>query len=185
MRKNILAFLSISVFAVFIIGCATTNAGSREYWKKISSANELTGKWEGSTRALIPENKANSIPKSSIGMDVTLEYIRNAGNLNILYKLDLEKMITDMLSTDIMKQAGVKKDQLWQILLTEFQNADEAGVFTDYGKYYLLVTEKPGTDNLSNCFINEKGNRIRIVFEEALVFGLGDEGISEVILTKK
>ena len=185
MKKNILTLCAISVFTIFIIGCVTTNAGSRENWRKITSANELAGKWEGSANALIPENKANHIPRSSIGMVVTLEYIRNADHLDVFYRLDLDKMITDMLSTDIMKQAGVRKDQLWQVLLNEIQNAHDAGVFTDYGKYYLIVTEKPGIDNLSNCYINERGNRIRIVFDEVLVFGLGDEGISEIIITKK
>jgi len=184
MRKNILILLSVFIYVFFIIGCATTT-GSNESWRSLNSADELIGRWEGSAIAIIPENKENLIPQSSINMAVTLLYLKGAKNLDVTYKLDLDRMISDMIKTDAMRQAKITKDQLWGILLNEIRKADESNAFSDYGKYYLIVSEKPGTDKLSNCYINDRGNRIRIIFPEILTFGLGDTGISEVTLTKK
>ena len=114
-----------------------------------------------------------------------MKYIKGHDLLDLNYKIDLNKMLTDMLSTDAMRQAGVTKDLLWQVFLNEIQNADEANVFSNYGKYYLIITEYAGNDSLFNCFINETGNLFKIVFPKVLSFGLGDKEITEVILTKK
>jgi len=185
MRKTNFVLLSVFVLSIFIIGCATTNTGRNENWNMINSANELIGKWEGSSRVAIPENHEASIPQSSINIVVSLEYKENSDTINSVYKFDLDKIVTDMMKTDGMKKAEITKGQLWQILVNEILSADESGIFKDYGDFYMLLTEESGIDDLSNCFINDKGNRLRIIFKEPIVFGLGDTGINEIILTKK
>ena len=185
MRKINLILLSIFVSSIFIIGCATANTGNSDTWRNVSSVNELIGKWEGASSVGIPENQEASIPQSSIKIIVSLEYKENSASINSVYKFDLDKLLSDMMKTDGMKQAGITKRKLWEVLVNEILSADEDGVFSDYGDFYMLLTEESGINDLSKCFINEKGNRLKIVFDEAIVFGLGDTWITEIILIKK
>jgi len=178
-RKINLILLSIFVSSIFIIGCATANTGNSDTWRNVSSVNELIGKWEGASSVGIPENQEASIPQSSINIK------ENSASINSVYKFDLDKLLSDMLKTDGMKQAGITKNKLWEILLNEILSADEDGVFSDYGDFFMLLTEENGINDLSKCFINEKGNRLKIVFDDAIVFGLGDTGMTEIILIKK
>ena len=186
-NKVIFAFLVFICF--FYVSCATqgNRANRPESWNVINSPDDCVGKWEGSYTSSIPRNVETLMPQSSIEMTVFIEYERGAARVNSNMKMDFDKFVTDWANTPEMEQAGYAKDGIWDLLAGEFVNLG----FIVGGKYFIYtdLSDDAGTffsaDAHGVILINDRGDKLKISFSEPISFGLGDAGISEIILYKR
>jgi len=177
------------VLIVLMAGCATSNKKSEkaDSWNKVNSANEFIGTWEGSASVLIPENRDEYVPGSSIDVSIFLEYMGNTNAVNASLKKDMNRFLTDWVNVNEIKQMGIAKDQLWEMFLS---GPNKDNTVTDVGNYFM-VSDLSGTaddflhEKKGAFFINGNGTQLKMVFHELVEFGMGDSGITELILNKK
>jgi hypothetical protein len=188
MKKAVFYIIIISLFAFCFFGCATQgNKAGAEVWRDVKSPNDIVGKWEGSIVQEIPENPDNFMPETSIEISISFEYIQGANMVNGIMKVDLAQFLTDWSNMGILKASGLTMDSLWEVLLGEFAKTDEIDVGGDYFVTKDL-SDRPETffaDDAGKLQINGSGNKMKLVFYEAVSFGLGDAGFSEILLDKK
>jgi hypothetical protein len=188
MKKAVFNIIFVSLFAFFFFGCATQgNKTKAEVWRDVKSTNDLVGKWEGSIIQGIPENPDNFMPETSIEISIAFEYVQGADMVNGIMKVDLAQFLTDWSNMGILKAAKLTIDDLWDVLLEEFSKTDEIDIG---GEYFVTkdLSDRPDTffaDAAGKLQINESGNKMKLVFYEAVSFGLGDPGFSEILLDKK
>ena len=183
---------SIYVFIFFILYAAQISAADNNtIWKKAESINDFAGKWEGYNIVAIPRNTANAIPESSIEVGIFFEYMEGSDNVNADMKVNLDKFMTDWSNVPEIKWSGFSKDNLWEVIINEFEDNNIDDKFSISGKYYLNydLSEKADVfffDNTDgDILLNETGNQVKMVFNKPMSFGLGDEGFTEIILDKK
>lgn len=177
------------VFVILVSGCATSgdSTGKSGSFKRVSAANELLGKWEGSINVAIPANKKGYIPKSSIEVSVFLEYIEGDEEINSGMKVDMNRFLTDWVNVSEVKAAGLTKDQLWEMLTEEYEEDDSMIVG---GKYYITSDLSGPEENFLNdtagyFAINEGRTQLKLVFNDPIKFGMGDSGFKEIVLNRK
>jgi hypothetical protein len=182
-------WLIIFFAAFFFFGSATqsTGMGGDRIWRDVQSPNDFIGKWEGSIIQDIPKDKDNIIPQSYMEITVSLEYIQNAQKVNGYMKVDLGQFLTDWANMDVIKIAKITKDDLWEIIMWEFEKFGEIEIG---GEYFVTqdLSDNPDTffsDNAGKLQIHESGKQLKILFFEALSFGLGDTVFTEIVLDKK
>jgi hypothetical protein len=185
MKKTVLNIIVISLVASFFIGCATQ--GNRaEVWRDTETPNDFIGKWEGSVVQIIPKNDDNFMPETTIEITISLEYLQDAERVNGNMKVDFVRFLTDWSDVGVIKSSGMTKESLWEILTGEFGKNEE---ITVGGEYFITQDLSGDVDAMfsdgSKLQINGAGNRLKLIFPEAVSFGLGDSGFSEVILNKK
>jgi hypothetical protein len=188
MKKAVFNIIVISLFAFCFFGCATQGSKTgAEVWRDVKSPNDFVGKWEGSIVQGIPENPDSFMPETSIEISIAFEYIQGADMVNGIMKVDLAQFLTDWSNMSLLKPAGITIDSLWDVLLEEFSKTDEIDVG---GEYFVTkdLSDKANTfftDEAGKLQINESGNKMKLVFYEAVSFGLGDSGFTEILLDKK
>jgi len=181
------------VFIAILFVCYAVQNGvadNNTIWKNAESINDFAGKWEGNNIIAIPQNTANAIPESSIEVGIFFEYIKGSDKVNAGMEVNLDSFLTDWSNVPEIKGSGFSKDNLWETLINVL------GIMLDDkfsigGKYYFNydLSEKADVFFFNNTggdiLINETGNQIKMVFYETVSFGLGDEGFTEMILSKK
>ena len=188
MKKIILA----AVFAFVLVTNAFVQTRN-EVWNDIASINDIVGKWEGSVVQKIPGNRQELIPDSSIEIIIYFDYVRNSKKIDITLKVDMGKFLSDWLKMDEIKALGLTRDDMWDLFLETINYYDE---ISDVGKYYIAMkmtmdVNLAATD--SSFFSSDEGefkinagkNKLKLIFFEAISFGMGDSGFNEVILNKK
>ena len=185
-RSAVTVFLAL---VILLAGCATSKNVTEniDSWKAISGVDEFAGRWEGSISVRVPEDKKEYIPESSIEISIFLEYIKNTTEISSGMKIDLSRFLADWENVAEMRQLGITKDQLWEMLSEAF-NRDVS--IRLGGKYFLTMdlsgtTDEYMSDETAEFFINNKGTRLKIVFSEVVKFDMGDSGFREIILDKK
>jgi len=184
MKKHVLITILFICYAVQN-GAADNNT----IWKNAESINDFVGKWEGNNIITIPENAANAIPESSIEVGIFFEYIKGSDVVNASMKLNLNRFLTDWSNVPEIRVNGFTKDNLWEFIISVLGVMDDK--FSMGGEYYVNydLSEKADVfffDNTDgNILINGTGNQIKLSFNKPVSFGLGDEGFTEMILSKK
>jgi len=173
-------------FVVFLI-CFTAAIGAQD-WRIISSISDLEGRWEGSFNMDVPASPGDFIPKSSINFKMNL--FCTSSNYMFEISIDFEKLLDDFLDMPEAKGIGVTKELLWMVLVSAIEDQTKSSGFNFSTDGYTINMNLSGdsSDLISDSdeyFINESRNMIRIVFNEKMTLGLGDEGISEIILNKR
>ncbi|MDR2596827.1 MAG: hypothetical protein LBC76_05835 [Treponema sp.] len=185
--KKLILIVTFFIFYTAQNGAADNNT----IWKKAESVNDFAGKWEGNNNINIPENTANAIPESSIEVGIFFEYIKGSDEVNANMKVNLDRFLIDWLNVPEIKGSGFTKDNLWEILINEFENNIIDDKFSIGDEYYLNYDLSENADVFffdntdGDIFLNETGNQVKIVFNKPFSFGLGDEGFTEIILNKK
>ena len=185
-----------SILGIFIfIGCSTQNnkTSSNEslqgkLWYEINSLDQLIGKWEGIRNVRIPKNEENFMPDSEIDVRMSIEYVKDAEKLIFSMEIDMNRFLTDCMDMDSIKEAGFSKDYLWESIIATFEKMDDFSVGGKYFVNYNIFFDAEEIllkDSDEDFVINADGNTIRMTFSEAVSFGLGDEGFTEIILNKK
>jgi hypothetical protein len=186
MKKTVLNIVVLSLVAFSFFGCAT-QSNRADVWRDAESLDDFVGKWEGSVVLDIPENVEGAIPKTSLGVIISFEYIKDAPRVNGSMKMDFSQFLTDWLNMPAIKEAGMTKAILWGALAGEFEKNPD---FTVGGEYFVMqdLSGDAGSffsDESGNVLINASKNKVKLIFFETLSFGLGDEGFTEIILDKK
>ena len=172
-----------------LIGCATQNSQLNKdgAWNEIESINDFIGKWEGSAVSYIPRNAENSMPESSLEVNIVFEYIDGSEKVESTMKMDMDGFLADWVKM-LGVVSGYTKDSLWELLVEQFQK--EAKLIIG-GKYFVLIdlsedAKKFLSNDVAGKFqINKSKNKVRLVYYEAVTFGLGDTGFKEIIFNKK
>ena len=179
---------SVFLAAVLFIFCATQNkADDITTWRNTKSLDDFIGKWEGNKTVFISKASNASIPESSLEVSVFLEYIKGSDDVNATMKMDLNRFLTDMSNMPELKWAGLNKDDLWEMLLSIFENTE----YIAGGKYFFNydLSDKADVFFFDNTggeiLLNDTKNRMKLVFYETVSLELGDEGFTEIILSKK
>jgi hypothetical protein len=186
MKKTVLNIVVLSLVAFSFFGCAT-QSNRADVWRDAESLDDYVGKWEGSVVLDIPENIEGAIPKTSLEVTISFEYLQGAARVSGSMKMDLAQFLTDWSNMGAIKSAGLSKDSLWVVLVGEFQKNPD---FTVGGEYFVMqdLSGDVGSffsDESGKIQINGSGNQLKLIFSEALSFGMGDTGFTEIILDKK
>ncbi|MCL2139306.1 MAG: hypothetical protein FWH41_07220, partial [Treponema sp.] len=134
---RIFAVIGILLF----IGCSTqknTTEISEDLWHDINSIDQFIGKWEGYVNVQIPKNEENFMPESSIDVSISLEYTEGLEELICNMKIDMDKLLTDCMDMDSIKEAGFTKDSLWGVIIEGFEDIDGFSVGGNYFANYDL-----------------------------------------------
>ena len=173
-----------------ILGCTVQygNLFGNDIWKDLQNMDQLHGTWEGFLIIDIPQNKEQYLPESSLELALSLEYSRGSQNINLNMRINLGKLLFDWANIPEVQMLGFSADMLWDIIVMGFEAIDG---FTVSGKYYVDfsmsedVSAFNTADSVNQIQINEQGNRIKFIFDDAVSFDLGDIGFNEIILQKK
>lgn len=194
MKKKSLTALFAILASIFF--CFTTvQAGDDGSWRQVNPYDDIIGKWEGTKTIAI---KDEDMPESSLNMTLSFECIKHSNDsmsATINMRIDLDKFLTDFLNSDpAMETLGIQKDDLWEQFLEAKPQFDNEYTITT-GKYYINMfiadsgkiavgSNKTAIDDF-NLWINADKSQIKIIYDEPFSFGLGDEGIKELILDRK
>ena len=183
MKKSIFLVL---FGVIFLFGFS--QAAANENWRDLSSINDIIGKWDGYKILEIPQNYDMYLPKTSIEVSVTFEYILGSKDVIGNMKIDMNRFLTDWSNIPEMLFIGFTKDLLWELLLSEIGDFTE---FTVGGKYFFNFDLSSDvhrffeTDIYGKIQINGNGTKLRILFLDEVSFGLGDDGFNEIVLDKR
>ncbi|MDR1908588.1 MAG: hypothetical protein LBQ35_01555 [Spirochaetaceae bacterium] len=156
-------------------------------WRQVTQASELIGRWEGAVEVTIPASAEAGLPKSAIGVGISLDYDHGAPQVKATMRVDMARFLGDFARTDAARAQGVTQDMIWAMMEEQF--SQQQGI-TVGGKYFLLgdISETPeqmlGPGSDVTLEINREAAKLRMVFREFISFGLGDEGFREIVLDK-
>jgi len=178
------------VKAVLLICCAVQGAFANDTWTKPTSANDITGIWEGNLSIGISRNPLAMIPESSIKLDVTLDCREAASRTNasvhFTARMDFNKFMDDFTNQPEIRLFGVTKEVLWEMLVSEMKDEN-----ITYGKYYLIFTQSEYVDEFflensnEQILLNNDKTKMLLNIDFDLSMGFGNDDNSEIILTKR
>ena len=180
MKKALFAF-------VLIIACnGIASAQKEETWNPITSISTITGRWTGSLDMEIPQNEATGIPNSIMKFSIFMEYTPNNKDAIIEMQIDFDRFLNDWIKVPAMQEIKITKDQLWNMLKELLKNILEEDVSFDnnYKMSYYMNSEANSFSGSENFRISGDRTRIKLIFDDPVSFGLGDEGFTEMVLTK-
>ena len=171
------------LLALAVLCCIPAAAQRRAAWNKVASAEELTGLWEGAMVMEIPANKEAGLPRSSVSMVITLNH-ESAGPITIHITADMGRYLDDVTAIPAMKAAGITKDQLWSMILSEIQTGMEGLGFDGYGILFSFTSTEEEILADESLMLNRERTRLKITFPDRITLGMGDKGFTEIILSK-
>jgi hypothetical protein len=187
MKKIVFNIIVFSLVAFCFIGCATqSNKTKAEVWHDVKSLDEFIGKWEGSFVQNIPKNDENAMPKTSMEITIFFECIQGEEVVNGYMNVDFTQMLTDWSNMEMMKNAGVTIEFLWELITERLEGNEEINI----GGEYFITQDLSGdvdtffSEDSGKFQINESGSKLKLVFNQAVSFGLGDSGFTEIVLNK-
>ena len=187
MKKSFIGNFTILAAVLFIFCAVQSRADDSTTWRNTENLDDFIGTWEGSKTVNIPKNNEEGIPESSLQVSIFFEYKKGSDNVNVTMKMDLNRFLTDMSNMPELKWAGLNKDDLWEMLLSIFENTE----YIAGGKYFFNydLSDKADVFFFDNTggeiLLNDTKNRMKLVFYETVSLELGDEGFTEIILSKK
>ena len=180
MKKALLSFFLIIVLS------AAASAQRGEIWTTITSVSTIAGKWAGSEIMEIPRNETTGIPNSILKFSIFMEYVPNSKDVTIEMQIDFNQFLDDWIKVPAMRELKVTKDQIWNMVKELLKNILEENITFDnnYRMSYFMNSEADSFSGSNNLQINQDRTMIKLIFDETISFGLGDKGITEMILTK-
>ncbi|MDR2516724.1 MAG: hypothetical protein LBC88_05005 [Spirochaetaceae bacterium] len=153
-------------------------------WTRVQSPSGLVGDWSGHVDVIIPHNDQTNLPKSSIRIVITLRHAPPAPRMSMIMRVDMEQIITDYANSEIMKSRGVTAASLWEMMEEQFRS--QMGLET--GRYTLSADLSDTPENVLAprsgivFYLDSSRTSLRMVFNQPIVFNLGDRGFSELTL---
>ena len=180
MKKMLLSFVLITAFS------AAVSAQRGEIWTPITSVSTIAGKWAGSQTMEIPQNEATGIPHSILKFSIFMEYVPNNKDVTVEMQIDFAQFLDDWIKVPAMRDLKVTKDQLWNMVKELLKNVldDEVTFDSNYKMSYFMNSEADSFSGSDNFRINQDRTMIKLIFDDPISFGLGDEGVTEMVLTK-
>ena len=180
MKKVLLSLLLSIAFS------AAVSAQRGEIWTPITSVSTIAGRWAGSQNMEIPRNEANGIPQSILKFSIFMEYVPSGKDVTIEMQIDFNQFLDDWIKVPSMRDLKVTKDQIWSMVKELLKNILEDNISFDnnYRMSYFMNPEADSFSGSDNFQINQDRTLIKLIFDETISFGLGDEGITEMILAK-
>ncbi|MCL1815558.1 MAG: hypothetical protein FWG27_07065 [Treponema sp.] len=167
-----------------IIGFANAQMG--DTWSPITSASSLIGKWTGTQSIEIPQNDEKGIPNANVIFSISLVYTRSNTDVTVEMKIDFTGFLDEWVKVPAMQNLKLTKDQLWKLITDLLSNIMEEGFAFDnkYNMFYSMTSDVDSLLNSDNISINQDKTMIKLVSDVLITFGLGDDGFTELILTK-
>ncbi|MDR0387729.1 MAG: hypothetical protein LBH57_06795 [Treponema sp.] len=164
-------FVLMAAFGLIFISCQNGNTPTSDEWTKVSSVNEMAGKWRnsfvdnvpstGDYNASLQDIFGVSIPSTSIFFEnCLLEYAENGETLTVKSKLDFNLLLDDVINVTV----GYTKDSLWENLVSFYDPIKDLLNVT-IGKYYLVQesTSLVVSLDISSFYINGDRTKLKIV----------------------
>ena len=104
-------------------------------------------------------------------------------------KFDLGKFMDDIVNLPEIKATGFTKDMLWEMMAQSMtEGMDE--IETSVGKYFFAISHKYDVnefffEDTNQVFLNNGKTKLLLVTDIDLTQGFSDEGVFEVIFTKR
>lgn len=195
MKKNTFCCLAVVLGIILFAGCATQNVQSARStkeirWIDIRSIADCVGEWEGFASIPVPEDRKTHMPEFAMEFSIELEYQKGAKRVNGSMIMKLDNFL-DALFNEEIRREGYTKDELWEIMAEEF-TSDESMMLFEIGRDYCIIQDLSDDanaffegDSAGKFQIAETGDQMKLMFYEPLTLGLGDSGLTEIILTRK
>jgi len=192
MKRNNFVFWA----AVFLICFSAQGVLAQDTnWRIAESDADFIGRWEGSVRIPVHENREMMMPESSIDFTILLDYFRNqnnaGANFRVNLKIDMEKFLNDFLNMPAVRSFGFTMDSLWELFVGDIKSGmgllDNGISVQKYSISYNVsenVDEFYNNSSMGTILLNENNTRMKLIFNEAIDSGFGGESITEMILTK-
>jgi hypothetical protein len=157
-----------AVFGLVFISCPN---GNSDEWIKISSINDIAGKWENTFIVNVPaKGDYNAsfqamfkvvVPSTSVSYEnYMIEYIKNDDALTVSSKIDFNTLLEDVIKTT----QGYTKDSLWANLVSFYDPIKE---FTNVTieKYYVIQKDTSSVSylDISSFYINEEKTKLKML----------------------
>jgi hypothetical protein len=182
--------------AIFLFAFSFPLNADNVNWITPVSDEDFLGRWEGRFSMDIPQLPGVNIPRTGVDVVFNIEYTKTpaAGGIFLInWAFDMERFLDALLSTPEMKALGLSKNALWDLMIADI-NVD-SGEFAKYDitvkRYTVSMTETETTEEFmedtsgGEVLISEDRTQIKLVFNERITLGFGDEGFSEVILHRR
>jgi hypothetical protein len=170
-------------FALFFFSLCAAGSAQDGSWRTVDSAADLLGSWEGTENLQIPENQEGLIPASFLKLVVKL--ICTKDDATILLEMDFTQFFTDLTALPQVKETGISKEALWEFVASQFLEMYPGMSIQGYSITYQQVETVETFLNDDSLMINNRRNRLKIVFPVPVNLGLGDAGLPEIVLVKK
>ena len=171
MKKHLFEIIGImSVFGLLFIGCPDGSENSDE-WSKISSINEIAGKWENSFTVTVPANGDYNasfvavfdvpIPATSVSYEsYVIEYTKDANSIFVSTKMEFNKLLEDVINSS----QGYTKDILWANLVSFYEPIKDIMNIT-IEKYYVIQDSTSYVSNfdISAFYISKDQNKLKMI----------------------
>jgi hypothetical protein len=174
----------LAVFGLIFISCPD---GNFDEWIKISSVNDIAGKWENSFIVNVPATGDYNasfaamfgapIPATSVSYEnYLLEYIKNGDALTVSSKIDFNTLLKDVTNTT----PAYTKDSLWANLISFYEPVKNIYNIT-IEEYYVIqeVSSFVSDLDISSFYINEDKTKLKMAVP------LSGTYKKEIILNKK
>ena len=165
-------------------------------WRTVENASDIIGRWEGSMIVPLPSGSIDEmLPDSSMDVIFAADFSRTANANRLLFAfeivVDLDKFLDDLLRIPEVKILGISRDTFWELFaaeLSSFSIPDLDIVVKKYSIGFMMSEEVEDSSmdfSQGYMLINNERTMIKLIFEEELSFGLGDEGFRELVMHKR
>ncbi|MCL2231718.1 MAG: hypothetical protein FWB99_01410 [Treponema sp.] len=182
--RTLMAFWACFLLAWCAAGSNSVYAA--EVWRDVESIKQVLGRWEVYLVVDIPSNPDTMIPATTVEVTLSFEFAEES---HLFITVDLEQFLADFAAPLMkgMQAEGITMDMLWEYMSADFAYME--GV-VDVGRYYFVIVESwemdihgpPSPEDTGIMKINERGDKLRLTFQEPLNFNLGDPDLYEVVL---
>jgi hypothetical protein len=175
----------VVVLGIGIISCKTDE--STDYWKNVTSINDIAGIWENTFSVNVPANGDYNnflatifgvpIPKTTVLYEnYKIEYMENSSEILVESKIVYDKLLEDT----IKQNQEFTKDSLWNNLIT-FYDPIKNILNVTIEKYYTIFenVERANDIDLSAFSLDNSGKRLKIILPLSQTYK------QEIILYKK
>ena len=172
--------------------CIAAQSIFAEDWFEPKTLSDLAGNWESSFEIPITEGTIPGVPGSSIIIEITIDNTAPASKdpkVKFFVKFNLNKFMDDIITLPEIKAYGFTKDMLWAIMSQSFtEEINEAEITV--GKYFFTISQIHDADEFffddtNQVLINKNKTKLLLVSDMDISQGLSDEGVYEVVFTKK
>jgi len=172
--------------------CTAVQCIFADDWFEPKSASDLAGFWETSLIVPIAKDTIPGFPESSISLEIIIDNTAPSGRnqkVKFFMKFDVNKFLDDIANLPEMKALGFTKNMLWEAMSESFtEGMDDAEITV--GKYFFTISQTYDSDEFffedtNQVLINSGRTKMLLVSDIDISQGFSDEGIFEVIFTKR
>jgi hypothetical protein len=194
MRNKVFITGMISILLVFgfmFVACSE-DSGDTDTWSAVEDIGDLTGTWKGSTTIPIPAQDLPmdffgddpltlEIPKSSMKLQLTIEYPADANVITVTTKSDTEWLLDAMVKSDEFKMLWqilmgfsgqnlpLNKENLWKVMNEDNPDAEP------YWESDTITVPKDSALTLVSIEKNQDDNKVKVAIPVAMLWSDDDD----------